>query len=385
MTCTRNALEIFKNDEFGEIRAIVIDGEIWFAGKDVAKALGYERESKAIVDRIDNDDRVMIDGKTQSQFGIELGQRGGWIINESGLYSLILSSKLPSAKRFRHWITAELTNRKNEPDKPTEETPKTQVLPCSNGSLKVFSNAEFGTIRTVLIDGEPWFVGKDVATALGYKNQHDALGKHVDAEDKGVAKRDSLGGTQDFVIINESGLYSLILSSRLESAKKFKHWITAEVIPSIRKHGVYMTDNLLDAVIANPEVMQGVIEKLKAERRTEQEKLAYMENALRSAVPKAVYYDTFVDPGYAICFRDTAKELGFSQKEFIKLLIDHKFIYRTSTEELRPMAGPYKHGLFILRDYTNIKNRHRGTYTLVTTKGKKYIYEYFVRKGIINN
>ncbi|MCC8168791.1 MAG: phage antirepressor KilAC domain-containing protein [Oscillospiraceae bacterium] len=259
-------------------------------------------------------------------------------------------------------------------------------MTCTKNTLEVFKNDEFGEIRTIVIDGEMWFVGKDVALALGYKDTNNALKSHVDSEDSmGWQIATPSRGTQNVKVINESGVYSLILSSCLESAKKFKHWITAEVIPSIRKHGVYMTDNLLDAVIANPEVMQGVIEKLKAERQTEQEKLTYMENALRAAVPKAVYYDTFVDPGYAICFRDTAKELGFSQKEFIKLLIDHKFIYRTSTEELRPMVGPYKHGLFILRDYTNIKNRHRGTYTLVTTKGKKYIYEYFVRKGIINN
>lgn len=101
-------LQIFNNPEFGEVRTTVIDGEPWFVGKDVAAALGYERESKAVVDHVDEDDRTMIDGKTQSRFGIELGQRGGWLINESGLFSLVLGSKLPSAKQFKRWVTSEV-------------------------------------------------------------------------------------------------------------------------------------------------------------------------------------------------------------------------------------------------------------------------------------
>lgn len=101
-------IQIFKNEQFGQMRTLTKDGEPWFVGKDVAEILGYERPSKAVVDHIDEEDRTMIDGKTQSQFGIEIGQRGGWIINESGLYSLILSSKLETAKAFKRWVTAEV-------------------------------------------------------------------------------------------------------------------------------------------------------------------------------------------------------------------------------------------------------------------------------------
>lgn len=111
-------------------------------------------------------------------------------------------------------------------------------------NLKIFKNEEFGNLRAVEIDGVPWFAGKDVATALGYLNASDALGKHVDREDKDViANRDNAGRkNKPAVIINESGLYSLILSSKLPTAKKFKHWVTSEVLPAIRKRGVYMTD-----------------------------------------------------------------------------------------------------------------------------------------------
>lgn len=120
-----------------------------------------------------------------------------------------------------------------------------------NNQVTIFNSEEFGSVRTVVIDNEPWFVGKDVAVALGYSNPRDALAKRVDDEDKGVAKCDTLGGAQEFTVINESGLYSLVLTSKLDSAKRFKRWITSEVIPSIRKNGGYILnqENMSDEEI----------------------------------------------------------------------------------------------------------------------------------------
>lgn len=106
-------------------------------------------------------------------------------------------------------------------------------------NIKIFENKEFGEIRTVMIDGEPWFVGKDIASALGYADPTGAVRKRTDEEDRGVAKMDTPSGAQELTIINESGLYSMILGSKLESARKFKHWVTAEVLPSIRQTGTY--------------------------------------------------------------------------------------------------------------------------------------------------
>lgn len=111
-------------------------------------------------------------------------------------------------------------------------------------NIKIFENKEFGEIRTVMIDGEPWFVGKDIASALGYADSTGAVRKRTDEEDRGVAKMDTPSGAQELIIINESGLYSMILGSKLESAKKFKHWVTAEVLPSIRKTGTYSHDQI---------------------------------------------------------------------------------------------------------------------------------------------
>lgn len=130
-------------------------------------------------------------------------------------------------------------------------------------AVEVFRNSEFGEIRTVVINNEPCFVGKDVAVILGYSNPRDAISKHVDEEDKGVAKCDTLGGVQDVVFINESGLYSLILRSNLPKARQFKRWVTSEVLPSIRKHGMYAVDELLE----NPDLLIKVATELKDERQ----------------------------------------------------------------------------------------------------------------------
>ena len=133
-------------------------------------------------------------------------------------------------------------------------------------TVQLFKSADFGEIRTLIMDNEPWFVGRDVAEILGYSNSRDALAKHVDEEDKGVAKCDTLGGMQDLTIINESGLYSLILSSKLPNAKKFKHWVTSEVLPSIRKNGIYATENIINQILENPDLGIEMFTKLKEER-----------------------------------------------------------------------------------------------------------------------
>ena len=115
--------------------------------------------------------------------------------------------------------------------------------------VKLFESKEFGKVRTIIIGNEPYFVGKDVAEALGFTNSRDAIATHVFEDDKGVEKIDTLGGKQNMTVINESGLYALVFGSRLESAKRFKHWVTSEILPSIRKHGIYATDNVIDNIL----------------------------------------------------------------------------------------------------------------------------------------
>ena len=132
--------------------------------------------------------------------------------------------------------------------------------------IQIFKNSEFGEIRTVQINDEPWFVGKDVAETLGYSDTDQSLRKHVDEEDKLTRRFDGSGQSRNMTLINESGLYSLILSSKLPTAKKFKHWVTSEVLPCIRRHGVYITSETIERIEANPDIIIQLATALKKER-----------------------------------------------------------------------------------------------------------------------
>lgn len=191
-------------------------------------------------------------------------------------------------------------------------------------TLQRFLHPEFGTIRTILIDGLPWFVGKDVADALGYSNARDALSKRVDAEDKGVANCDTHGGLQNVTIINESGLYSLILSSKLPTARKFKRWVTSEVLPSIRKNGAYVTKDVLDSVLEDPELALVLLRKL----REEQGRTDALMDRVEELAPKARYCDMILQCRNAVPITLVAKDYGMSAIAFNRLLhhlgIQHK-------------------------------------------------------------
>lgn len=170
--------------------------------------------------------------------------------------------------------------------------------------IQIFNNETFGEIRTLSINGEPWFVAQDIAGALGYGNSRDAVFKHVDADDKGVAKCDTLGGAQDMTVINESGMYSLILGSKLTNAKKFKHWVTSEVLPSIRKTGGY---NLPQTY---PEALRALADQVE-----KAEKLLIQNNELQLAnqemKPKAEFFDAVAGSKKAMSMEEVAKILSY--------------------------------------------------------------------------
>lgn len=242
-----------------------------------------------------------------------------------------------------------------------------------NSNLMIFENPEFGELRSLRMNGEPWFVGRDVAMALGYgkgKSLNNAVSKHVDDEDKGVTEMMTPGGKQNVIIINESGLYSLILSSKLERAKKFKRWVTAEVLPSIRKHGAYMTDSLLDALEAHPEAVPEYLNRLRSENARNRE----LNRRLRLALPKAEYYDAFVDPADCTNIRTTAKELGVPEKQFTRYLEEKKYLFRDKNRKLFPRAVKKSAGLFLVRDFYTERGK-LGHYTLITPAGKRHFLE----------
>lgn len=181
-------------------------------------------------------------------------------------------------------------------------------------------NFETKEVRTVLVDNEPFFVGKDVADVLGYERTDNAIRNHVDEEDKLTHQISASGQSRNMTIINESGLYSLILKSKLSSAKKFKRWVTSEVLPQIRKHGMYATDELLN----NPDLLIEVATKLKEERT----KRLIAEQQVKELKPKADYYDTILANPSLLPISVIAKNYGMSANKMNQLLHDLKVQYK---------------------------------------------------------
>lgn len=227
--------------------------------------------------------------------------------------------------------------------------------------VKIFNNEKFGQVRTVVINGEPWFVGKDVAVALGYSKTNDAIKTNVNNEDTiTVGVLDANNHTQQMIAINESGLYDLVFESRLPSAKEFRHWVTSEVLPSIRQNGGYILnqENLTrEQIVANALIVAQNI-------------IADKDKQIKELSPKAEYFDSLVDSKLLTNFRDTAKELGYSQTEFTGWLLVKGYVYKDSKGIIKPYEPYRKQGLFEMKDFKNPYNGFSGTRTYVTVKGK---------------
>lgn len=248
--------------------------------------------------------------------------------------------------------------------------------------LQIFENPEFGAVRTVEIDGEPWLVGKDVAEALGYANPQKAIRDHVDDEDKGVNESFTVNGTQG-ILINESGLYSLVLSSKLPTARKFKHWVTSEVLPSIRRHGLYAADELLN----NPDLMIRAMEELKAERARAN---ALAEKVERDA-PKVLFAESVAASQHSILVFDLAKILRQNgvqiggNRLFEWLRTNGYLIRRKGSDWNMPTQRAVEMGLFEIKE-TSVTHAD-GHVTVnktpkVTGKGQQYFIDLFLRKPV---
>lgn len=230
--------------------------------------------------------------------------------------------------------------------------------------LMIFENDAFGKVRTLNLNGEPWFVAADVCKALELGNPSMTV-ERLDDDEKGISTIDTLGGKQRMAIINEPGLYSLVITSRKPEAKAFKRWITHEVIPAIRKYGGYMTKSLLEQVLENPNLIYEFARRMLAE----QQKNERLRQELDRAKPKADYYDAFIHPESCTNIRATAKELKVPEKMFTAFLIRKRYLYRAPSGSLMPYAKAADDGLFFVKDYIAV-NGHQGVYTLVTPKGK---------------
>lgn len=231
--------------------------------------------------------------------------------------------------------------------------------------LMVFENEAFGKVRTLNLNGEPWFVAVDVCSVLDLSNPTIAVSR-LDEDERA---KFNLGRQGDATIVNEPGLYTLVLGSRKPEAKAFKRWITHEVLPNIRKHGVYITDEKLKLFAEHPELLDALMRSLYT---------AHAENLRHRAerqtlLPKADYYDAFMDADGCTSLRTTAKELNVPERWFARFLQQTGFLYRSPAGNLMPYAIPRNRGLFRVRDY--VRNGHSGAYTLITPMGKSLFRE----------
>ena len=249
--------------------------------------------------------------------------------------------------------------------------------------LQIYKNAEFGSVRTTTIGGQPYFVGKDVTDILGYQNGSRDINRHVDEEDRQKAM--FFDGTQDkeTIIINESGLYSLILLSKKPNAKKFKRWVTSEVLPAIRRYGMYATDDL----IANPDIAIAAFTALKEEREKNKElraSVAIGQQQIAEMKPKATYYDVVLKCKDAVNISVIAKDYGWSAIRMNEYLHEKGIQFKQGDiwllyQKYAP-NGYTKTNTHIYEDSKGIK--HTKVHTNWTQKGRLFIYEQMKASGI---
>lgn len=238
--------------------------------------------------------------------------------------------------------------------------------------LQLF-NFESNQVRALLINDEPWFVGKDVAEILGYSNPRDALAKHVYDEDKGVAKCDTLGGKQDLTVINESGVYALVFGSKLPNAKKFKHWVTSEVLPQIRKTGSYATPQL-----TGEELMAKALIEAKSVLERQNKQIIEMK-------PKALFADTVAASDSSILVGQEAKLISQSgckmgQNRFFAWLRENGYLCSKGENYNMPTQKSREMDLIEIkiRTVTNPDGSVRETKTpVITSKGQIYFINKF--------
>ena len=241
--------------------------------------------------------------------------------------------------------------------------------------VKIFNSEEFGDVRTVTINGDPWFVGKDVAAALGFTNPRDAISTHVFDEDKGVESIDTLGGKQKMTVINESGLYALVFGSRLKSAQRFKHWVTSEVLPAIRRTGGYQ----IHAPQGKELLALAVLEAQKT--------IEAQTKAIEEMKPKAIFADAVSASNSSILIGDLAKLLrqngvDIGAKRLFEYLRNHGYlIKRKGSDWNMPTQKSMNMGLFEIKESTHIDGNGCNIVTRTPkATGKAQIY--FVNKFV---
>ena len=305
-------IEIFNNPKFGSVRSLEIDNEPWFVGKDIAKALGYERPTKAIQDRVDDDDKEMVDGKTQFQFGIELGQRGGWLINESGLYSLVLSSKLPKAKEFKRWIAHDVLPKAKSLRDNTPVVVEVNDVEVIKGGSEILVDSRsvaenFGKEHKHVLESIDSLVAQNSATKTMFHQ----------------CSREYRGQQFRYFAMNRDGFSLLVMGF---TGKEALQWKLKYIAAFNEMEGKISEANEVPQTL--PEALRTYAEEAKAHEHTKQ--------VLEIAKPKAKVYDEFVDIDHTIGFRELAKELNVSEAKLRGMLDDNGWYYKAGRGKRKP-------------------------------------------------
>ena len=401
-----NSFSNYYDKTLGTLRVATINNDLYFIGKDIAKILGYKDHKAALRKNVPDSEKRIIYSSDIDIYGLACNNDGqmslaDYSIPFSGLTGLTISglatflgktkkSKTPALKKWlEEEILPELTDEPislSNTEKVGEEDFEVIETGPAN-ELSIFNHEEFGNVRGTLIDDEPWLVGKDVAKSLGYKDTADAIQRHVDRDDKKMSKVGESPTLESspygVMIINESGVYSLIFGSKLESAKRFKHWVTSEVLPSIRKHGAYATDATIDNIISDPDFGIRLLQELKDERIRTQEALAAKEAAEETIKKNQPLID------FATQVSNSKKTIDM--KEMASLLCDNgSDIGRTRLFEFLKWKGiflktkPIPYQSYITKNYFKVKevptwNGGLTLKTYVTGTGQQLIYDLVVK------
>ena len=400
-----NKLSSYYNKTLGTLRVATINNDLYFIGKDIAKILGYKDHKAALRKNVPDSEKRIIYSSDIDIYGLACNNDGqasltDYSIPFSGLTGLTISglaiflgkTKKSNTPILKKWIEEDVIPELT--DVPISLLNVEKVEEIIEGDLTVIDNIpdedfstyvkeEFGKVRGTLVNGEPWLIGRDVAAILGYSNVNDAIWRHVDRDDQGIVKHDTPSGEQNLVIINESGVYSLIFGSKLESAKRFKHWVTSEVLPSIRKHGAYATDATIDNIIADPDFGIRLLQELKDERIRTKEALAAKEAAEETIKKNQPLID------FATQVSNSKKTIDM--KEMASLLCDNGIdIGRTRLFEFLKWKGiflktkPIPYQNYITKNYFKVKevptwNGGLTLKTYVTGTGQQLIYDLVVK------
>lgn len=367
------------NNHLGKIRLLLIDDEPWFLAKDICTILN--RYISIVHGNVSEPNKRILTKDEIAKYNSgdnSYPKTPSTFVNLTGLYAVLVKADTSESNQLSTWVSNEII--------PSLKTPK---IPEKIESLSIFTSPVFGTIRTIIINDEPFFVGKDIAEALGYANTKDALERHVDSEDKQIIQKSCFPTLEipnrGMTVINESGVYALIFGSKLPSAKKFKHWVTSEVLPQIRKTGGYVNDDELFISTYLPfadENTKTMFRGMLSTVRKQNDLINKKEQEIIEMTPKAEFADTVHTSTSLLLIKEFGKIISttfpkLGPSNLYKFLREQKILYNIDEYHKNiPYQEYVKKGYFCVKEkVSHTPEPFLYSVTYVTGKGQIFIYK----------